>query len=540
VFVISVLIGVITTGIESRLRSLQRGRSKVIESNHTVILGWTEKIFTVINEICIANENQDDGCIVILGDEDRVTMEEQISEVVTDTRGSRIVCRTGSPIDPASLDILRLHASKAIVILAPKGEDPDAEVIKICLAITRHVKRGKEPFHIVAELRQQKNLNIARIVGGKEIEWVLSDDIISRMIVQTCHQSGLSIIYTDLMDYAGDEIYFFSHPRLVGKSFGDLLNCFDKNTVMGVWKKDEQPILNPPMATIIEVDDQIFLLAEDDDQIFITEFYPSLIVEEQIHHMSTEVHEPEKILILGWNTKAERILLEMDHYIPNNSRIMVVANPAYVKNAAAWNNIKLKRAKLKFQNGYTNDRDQLEQLSPKDYKHIIILSYSDNLSYQVADSRTMITLLHLRDIANKDKDCQFSIVTEMLDLRNRELAEITEVDDFIVSDLFISLYLSQVSETKLLNAVFQNLLDSDGSEVYLRPARDYVLLDQDVNFYTVVESARRKDEVALGYRIGADAFDPDKTYGIVLNPKKSDLYRYRGDDQIIVLSEELI
>jgi ion channel POLLUX/CASTOR len=360
------------------------------------------------------------------------------------------------------------------------------------------------------------------------------------MIVQTCHQSGLSIIYTDFMDYAGDEIYFFNHPSLVGKQFGELLNCFDKNAVMGIWKKGAHPVLNPPMETILEAEDQIFLLAEDDDQIFQTDYDPSFIVEEHIHHMKSEVHEPEKILILGWNTKAERILLEMDHYIPSNSQILVVANPVHVQNAAAWNNIKLERAKLKFKYGNTNDRDQLERLVPKNFKHIILLSYSDNLSYQVADSRTMITLLHLRDIADKCEECQFSIVTEMLDLRNRELAEITEVDDFIVSDFFISLYLSQVSETKLLNAVFQNLLDSDGSEVYLRPARDYVVLGQDVNFYTWVESARRKEEVALGYRIGAFGYDPEKTYGIVLNPKKSDCYCYQEDDQVIVLSEEFI
>jgi ion channel POLLUX/CASTOR len=537
VFIISVLIGIITTGLEARLRALQRGRSKVIESNHTVILGWSEKIFTVINEICIANENQKDGCIVILGDQDRVTMEEQIAEVVTETRGTRIVCRSGSPIDPASLEILRLHATKSIVILAPKGEAPDAEVIKICMAITRHAKRDDRPFHIVAELRQERNLDIARIVGGDEVEWVLSDDIISRMIVQTCHQSGLSIIYTDLMDYAGDEIYFYSHPSLVGKPFGELLNCFQKNLVMGIWKKGERPVLNPPMDMVFEIDDQIFLLAEDDDQIFFADFDASLIQEGQIQHMDSEVYQPEKILILGWNSKAERILLEMDHYIPINSEILVVANPIFVQNVEAWNNVELKNAKLKFQHGNTNDRALLEKLTPQNFEHIIILSYNENLSYQVADSRTMISLLHLRDIANKCKDCQFSIVTEMLDLRNRELAEITHVDDFVVSDYFISLYLSQVSETKLLNAVFQNLLESEGSEVYLRPAQDYVVLGEEVNFYTMVESARRKDEVALGYRIGTQANDPDQTFGIVLNPNKSNLYRYQQGDQLIVLSE---
>ena len=48
------------------------------------------------------------------------------------------------------------------------------------------------------------------------------------------------------------------------------------------------------------------------------------------------------------------------------------------------------------------------------------------------DAKTLVTLLHLRDMAQKD-ETPFSIVSEMLDLRNRELAEATQVDDFIVS-----------------------------------------------------------------------------------------------------------
>ena len=62
----------------------------------------------------------------------------------------------------------------------------------------------------------------------------------------------------------------------------------------------------------------------------------------------------------------------------------------------------------------------------------------------------------------------------MLDVRNRELAEVTQADDFIVSDKLISLMLAQVSENKDLNAVFDDLFDPDGSEIYLKPAADYV------------------------------------------------------------------
>jgi hypothetical protein len=48
IFVISALIGVMSNGLYTRLENLQRGRSYVVEENHTVIIGWNEKVFTMI------------------------------------------------------------------------------------------------------------------------------------------------------------------------------------------------------------------------------------------------------------------------------------------------------------------------------------------------------------------------------------------------------------------------------------------------------------------------------------------------------------
>ena len=86
-----------------------------------------------------------------------------------------------------------------------------------------------------------------------------------------------------------------------------------------------------------------------------------------------------------------------------------------------------------------------------------------------------------------------SIVSEMLDLRNRALAEVTHADDFIVSGRLVSLLMAQVAENAHLNAVFADLFDQEGSEIYLRPAGDYV--DDRTSrspFATIVESARRR------------------------------------------------
>jgi hypothetical protein len=189
-----------------------------------------------------------------------------------------------------------------------------------------------------------------------------------------------------------------------------------------------------------------------------------------------------------------------------------------------------------FEEGDTTDRRTLDRLSVDTYQHIVVLCYSELLTPQRADARTLITLLHLRDMEARLGE-RFSIVSEMLDDRNRELAEVTKADDFIVSDKLISLMLSQVSENKHLRAVFADLFDPAGSEIYLKPIAEYVEPGRAMTFHTVVEAARRCGEVALGYRIMAAANDAKRSYGIVLNPLKSDQVTFAPGDRIVVLAE---
>jgi hypothetical protein len=74
IFVISALIGIINTGIEGKLSDLRKGRSRVIESGHMVILGWSQQVFTVLSELVIANENQRRSSIVVMAEGDKVEM----------------------------------------------------------------------------------------------------------------------------------------------------------------------------------------------------------------------------------------------------------------------------------------------------------------------------------------------------------------------------------------------------------------------------------------------------------------------------------
>jgi hypothetical protein len=168
----------------------------------------------------------------------------------------------------------------------------------------------------------------------------------------------------------------------------------------------------------------------------------------------------------------------------------------------------------------------------------VVLSYSDSKPIQAADTHTLVTLLHLRHIAETDPK-RGTIVSEMADIRNRQLAQVTRADDFVVSNRLVSLMLAQASESPFISEIFADLLNDDGSEIYMRPVEHLVAIDKPVDFYTIIEAARRRGETAFGYcRRREDVKDLRNLGGVVLNPRKAEKIEYRADDYIVVLARE--
>ena len=152
-----------------------------------------------------------------------------------------------------------------------------------------------------------------------------------------------------------------------------------------------------------------------------------------------------------------------------------------------------------------------------------------------AEARVLLTMLHLRDIGQRASRT-IPVVSEMRDVHNRALAEVTDADDFIVSDRLVSLLLCQIAQNKALAPVPADLFDPEGAEVYLKPATDYVRAGVSLRFATVVESARRRGEIAIGYRLRKDARDASRAWGVRINPPKSEQITLGPDDKVIVVA----
>jgi hypothetical protein len=156
---------------------------------------------------------------------------------------------------------------------------------------------------------------------------------------------------------------------------------------------------------------------------------------------------------------------------------------------------------------------------------------------QYSDAQTLICLLHLRSIGNMHKR-DMSIVSEMRDMRNREVGIVAKADDFIIGDNIISLIMAQIGENKALKSVFDLLFDSDGSEIYLKPITDYWKEGETVNFYDMVERAFNYNETAIGYRQISKKDSAEDNFGVKLNPAKDQVISFSPEDFLVVLAED--
>ncbi|MFO7627523.1 MAG: hypothetical protein R6V62_09715 [Candidatus Fermentibacteraceae bacterium] len=521
-FVMGTLIGIITTGIENRLDAMRKGRSFVAERGHTVVLGWSSQIFTVVSELVEANSSRRKACIAILAEKDKVEMEDELRVRVPRRGVTKVVCRTGCPIETIDLEIVNHRDASSLIILPPDDDAPDSSVIKTMLALLNNPARKSQPYHIVSILRSSDNLKVAEMVGGSEAQLILAGDIIARITAQTCRQPGLSSVYSELLGFEGNEIYFGRERLLANEPYSKAVHAFEDSCLIGLIDDQGRILLNPPGDTVIEEGYGIVVVAADDDAIRVSGIQTVQVNDSHITAGPEALSNPERILLLGWNRKVPMIIQELDSYTARGSQLLLATEHAEM-GVAGFTNLE-----VSVHHGDITDRAFLDTLDMNRCDHVIIQSCSEHLPPQQADARTLITLLHLRDIRKRGGHA-FTIVTEMLDERNRRLAEVSNTDDFIVSDKLVSLLLTQISENRELKTVFQELFDPEGSEIYLKPAGIYVKYGIVTSFHTIVASAQKRGETALGYRTGK---------GMFINPAKSRPITLHPGDRVVVLARD--
>jgi hypothetical protein len=548
VIVAGLLISALAGNFQDRLEQIKRSGSPVVERRHFLILGWSEKIFSVIDQLSEANVSKGKIVVVVMAEKEKPEMEEALRDKVVHQKRVKMVCRQGSSVNLIDLQKVAFDLAQAIIVLVDENDkdDPDradARIIKTLMALYNHPDgRGKmDKIKVTAEVMQSASQEIAAIAADNKAAVVKTNEIISKIILQTSRISGLSIVYDELLRFEGNEIHYTKVPQAVGRRFGDILLDFPNGNVVGIAKADgSSHKLNPPAEYVIQADEELLILAEDDRIPF--KPYQGPLNLGNVRAMAGAAAEKpvEHMLVLGWNEKIFPIAKEYDSYVgPGSTLTLVNSIPADERQAQLLEHCgEPKNIEIRHLVGEFTSRALMERLQPQQYPSVMVLGdMTREGGAEGADTRAIIALLLLRDLCRRSNVTTQEVCSEILDPKNRELAATTQIHDIVISNEMVSMFLAQVTHEPRVRAVLEDLFESEGSEIYLKPIEFYCPVGQPITYEHLILAAKSRGEVALGYQNYVE--DPSKKYGLMLNPaQRQAVFAPKQGDRLVVLAED--
>lgn len=562
---LSAVIAIMTTSIDSKLQDLRAGRSDVLEVDHTLILGWNDRITDVLRELIEANESTDAAAVVILADRDKPQMDEFLRLHVAHRASTRIITRSGVPTAAVDLEIVNPGAARSIIVLrghesgGATGAQEDIAVLKTIMSALMHTAGTDTP--IVAEITDPDTREIADTLDRERVVLVDADSMLAKIIVQTSRTEGLSTVYNEVLSFRGAELYMSEHPEAVGQAFGRVGLHFVDGVPFGLRTGDGEIVLNPPSDRLVEDGDEIIVLAEDDSTI---EWSAQPVCEPEPHGAPKGLMERsiERELMIGWTHKSQMIIEEYADYLkPGSSIDVVTRNPDHdFAGLIGELNRNIEGIDIRVHDIDPRSALGLSSLRLEEYDNVLLLSQAGPgcESSEHTDSETLTILLRLRQQligarpgfddgtltasitdAPKGHAPLGRLVTEVLSPENEALIVQAGVKDVVISNQLVSSVISQLSEEPEMMTVYDSMFSEEGAEIYLKPADLYFdELPTSTRFADVMSRATARGEQALGYRrIRSDTESVKGNFGVKLNPAKDAVIALQPGDTIVVLAE---
>jgi hypothetical protein len=526
IFIAGSLIGLIANSVDQRIGELRRGRSEVLEQDHTLILGWSPRVPAIVAELTIANDSRARSAIVVLAPHDKTEMEDALRALTKDHRTTRLVCRSGDAWSAANLAMVNLAGARSIIVVGD-GPDVDATTVKVLLAIRAHraslgITAGA---HIVAEIASRETAKSLRALLGTGLVAVQSDDIVAELTAQACRKRGLSAVFHELLDFDGHEVYFASFPELAGHTYAECQLRFEASSIIGLLDTSGRVRLSPPPETVVAPGQQLIGIAEDDSTFVAAA--PRRPPTARAPQPATDSGGPRRIVVAGWSALGPRVVRELDEFLDQRTTIEVMVDPDRVDPDEVRASLEVRNVTVEVSELTGGPELVAAHAARRSFHEVIVLGYRD-VGEDDADAHTLLTLLAFQQVRADETLGPVRMVAELLDQRNAPLAEVSGADDFIVSDELTSMLLAQLSERHELEQVFLDLFSPTGCSVELMPADRYAATEATC-FGDVVATAALLGHSAIGYRLAA-------TGEVVINPPKSAPLTLGHDDGIVSIA----
>ncbi|MCD4700871.1 MAG: hypothetical protein K8S24_03345 [Candidatus Aegiribacteria sp.] len=522
ILVLSLLIGILSSKITEQLESLKRGKSPVLENDHYIVCGDGDRLFEVTRELMKAHEEDSiKGKIVIFSNSSREEIEEILVQRLGRKSSRRVICRTGNTTDIDSLQLPCFQKCAGFVIVG----DDDREILKTLLAVNSIIKNN-HPVG-VCELRNRATRRIAQM-AYRDIHWLPVREIVMRLVVQVCRQPGLSAVYNEILSFDRNEFYLNECPEVENCTFREIASRIHGGVAIGI-QSGEKMWINPEPAMKLNPKDRLLLLAEN-SRSFTFEDEPVSIGKFERSSGDT-CRKPLNMLIFSGGSKKFNFMLGLlDAYAMEGGGILVAGSLPQEEGEALLSGVRTANCNVEYMQTERTDPDRLEELHPENYDSIMVISgKSAGMSDEEADSECIITLLILRNIADRIGDSwNATVVSEIRNPRNRHLASAAGIDDFVISNEVCSMIMAQLVLEPGLGRVYEEIFDPSGCEIQLRCPSAY----SSRSFAHLSAEGLERGEIVLGWLTGTGCGAE-----VLLNPGKLDEIPDDSDTRIIAIAE---
>ncbi len=455
--VTSVLIGIFSSAIEEKIVGLRKGNSPVLEEGHIVLLGFYPGEYTLLNQLILGAKDRE--TVIVIGAEgERDETEECIRENLEVPENVRVICRSVDPFDARSIEKLSIATCRTVII----SPTDDERTVKMILAVSSLLEEERiDTVRVNAIIAKEENRFPAGLALRHNIITLQANDTMAKLMARSCTQTGLSVMFREIFDFEGSELYLTQWKNQEGLLFSELLTRLDGGVPIGIYRQ-LNTYFNPKEDVRLNKDDKILVYALSNDSTRILEKKEGLT--ERAETKPVKAEKDTKVTIFGNKSSLKTILRQL----PENVKEATLVNYDLYNYEMIQKICQERGLKLVMTEGNLRDENELYGIV-KDTEHVIIQSnYGDE---EEADTSSIFLLLNLREIRDK-YSLHFNITSEMRREKNQKLIETQDRTDFIIASNMSSLFLAQLAASPLLIDAFREILDNQGNELYMKQAGD--------------------------------------------------------------------